>query len=462
MKKYSYKNFAILFCALMLAIPLIGNAQSSSIIYGSSRNPLMNAVNPAFFPAHSRLYIALPNANIGFDSPLAYSSIFQYDSASNTTYINANNILDTLSTDGNIRLATNIHAVGLGLDFDRFFITASTQAKVDFGFALPSGLVTFLNEGNYGHTGDDYIELIDGDLISARAYAEAAIGFGIRLTDRFTIGARAKFLMGYLDLSNNGSSARLYTAEDYSSITGVANLDMNLTSILEKEDDGNGGYNYSINSYISKNTGVNFDLGIRYSTDFFELSASVIDLGPGIHWTDGIQRVVSKGGSHSFTFSGLDVSDILQGGEMDTTYLSQLMDSLSSLTEYELVDGGEDYWTTIPTKVNLGGMIHFTQGFSAGLHFHGEFSSMGNYTNTSALARINIRDWVEVVASASVLSNNGHIDWFNPGFGISLTPFRAFQVYAILDYISNFYLVDAKQINMTFGLNLFFGSSSSR
>ena len=450
-----------LFAAIM-TLAMAASAQTSSIIYGSSRNPLMNSVNPAFFPSRTRAYLSLPSVNLDFNSPLAYSSIFKYDTAANNYYINANSLLDSLSDNGNIRLSTNVHAIGFGLDFDRFFLTLSTQARLDFGFEMPSGLVTFLNEGNYGHTGDDYIDLIDGNLITARAYAEAAIGFGIRVTDRLTVGARAKVLMGYLDLSNNGSSARIYTDSNYTSLTGVSNINMNLTSIADIQKDANGNYTFNTGSYMSKNTGINFDLGVHYETDLFELSASIIDLGPGIHWTDGIQRVISKGGSNSFTFSGVDATSLMQGGELDSTYMQQLLDSLKTLTEFELVDGGEDYWTTIPTKVNLGGMVHLSTGVSVGAHFHGEFSSLGNYTNTSLLARVNIHDWVEIVASASVLSNNGHMDWFNPGFGISLTPFRTFQIYAILDYISNIYLVDAKQVNLSVGLNLFFGSSSER
>ena len=82
----------------ILAFPQHANSQSN-LMYGSSRNPLMNSANPAFFPSHSKVYISLPNANINFTSPLSYNSIFQYDSTQQKTYINANSIIDTL-TDG--------------------------------------------------------------------------------------------------------------------------------------------------------------------------------------------------------------------------------------------------------------------------------------------------------------------------------------------------------------------------
>ena len=201
MRKNVARLAAVALMMVAMAMPEVLNAQSN-IMYGSSRNPLMNTANPAFFPSRSRVYLSLPGANLDFSSPLAYSSIFQVDTAAQKTYINANSLLDTLANGEKIRFGTNVNAVGLGLNFGKFFLTLSAQAKVDLGFGLPQGLVTFLNEGNYGHTGDDVIELLDGNLISARAYGEGALGVGIRLMDdHLTIGARVKMLVGYLDLS---------------------------------------------------------------------------------------------------------------------------------------------------------------------------------------------------------------------------------------------------------------------
>lgn len=471
MKKIYISLIAV--AILMLIAPISASAQSN-IMYGSTRNPLMNAANPAFFPSHSRIYLALPGANLNLSSPLAYSSIFQYDTATQKTNINLNSVLDTLSDD-KLRFGTNIHAVGLGLDLGKFFLTLSTQAKVDLSFGMPSGVVTFLTEGNSNYTGDNVLELLDGNIIAVRAYLEGAIGLGYRINDNLTIGARAKLLVGYLDLSDAGSSLTIRTEPDYSAMTANMDFNLNYTSAIDINTDTNTNRTSAhVRTYMPKNYGLNFDLGARYSTDLFEVSASILDFGPGIHWKDGVKRIVSAREDNSFTFTGVDVSSVMQGGNLDSTYTQMLIDSLKSLTEYKTIDGEGDYWTSIPTKVNLGGMINITQGVSAGLLFHGEFErgivkvgdvfktkNVGFYSRTSLLARANIHDWVEVVASASVITSNNHWNWFNPGIGITLTPFRALQLYTFIDYISNFYIVDAKQLNISFGLNLFLGSSSA-
>lgn len=476
MKKSNIRLTVLLMSAFVMVFAISNDikAQNSNILYGSSRTPQMNSVNPAFFPSKSRMYLALPGVNMNLSSPLSYSDIFTYDSTEQKTYINANSILDTLSNDGRIRFATNVHAVGLGFRFGSSFITLSTQMKLDLGVGLPQGLIRFLNEGNYNYTGDNYMELLDGQLVTTRLYGEAAIGYG-REVGNFTFGARAKLLVGYLDLSSAGSSLKLYTDTNYSSITADVDLQLNYASAIQFDSDAVSGKMSIANmNYMPQNIGINFDLGVRYEDDLFDLSASIIDLGPGIHWKENVQHVVSARENNTFTFTGVDVSGMMSGGEMDSSFTQTLIDSLSTLTEYKFIDG-EDYWTTIPTKVNLGGMFKLSPGLNVGVLFHGEFErgltkvgdvfktkTVGFYSTTSVLGRFNLRDWIEIVGSFSVVTNNGNWSWFNPGFGVTLTPFRAVQIYMIMDYISNRYIVDAKQFNITAGFNLLFGSSYDR
>lgn len=474
MKRTSISILCIFAIAAFLLLPSVGHAQSS-LMYGSSRNPLMNTHNPAFFPSRSKVFVALPNFNIGLNSPVSVNSLAYYDSIQDKTIINANQVLDTLSSDL-FRLGFNIYTFGLGLNFDKLFFTLSSQVKFQAGIGIPRGIVTFLNEGNYYHTGDDVIELINGNFVNAMLYAEAALGAGYRINDNLTVGLRIKGLMGVVDLSNGGSSLTLRTEPDYSAMTANLNLDMNLTlpgEIVYGEDSAITGM--KINNYTPKNYGMNFDLGARYATDRFEVSASIIDLGPGIKWTDGIRKVVSAKPNNNFTFTGMDISETMHGGQIDTGFATMLIDTLKGMIDYKIIDGGDPYWTSIPTKVNVGGMFNVSEYFSAGLHFHGEFERglekvgdvfksklTGFYSRTSLVARVTLKDWLEIIASASALQSHNNWDWFNPGVGFTFAPFRTVQLYLFLDYISDLPLVDAKQVNLTFGLNILAGNSKKR
>ena len=476
--KTMLRIFCLASLAFLLAMPATSFAQSA-VMYGSSRNPKMNSKNPAFFPSRSRIYLSLPEINLNLNSPVSVNSIAHYDSIQGKTIINANQLLDTLASD-KFRLGLNIPAVGLGLNFDNMFFTFSTEAKINFGLGIPQGIVTFLNEGNYYYTGDNVLELINGDFINATAYLESAIGAGYRITDNLTVGFRVKGLMGILDLSNAGSSLALRTAEDYSTLTASLDLDMNFSApdcLLEYDADSNiSGINFNgINKYSPQNYGFSFDLGARFSTDLFEVSASILDLGPGIKWSESIHKVVSAHENNSFTFDGLNVTEVIQNGNIDTGYTTMLKDTLMSMIDYKVINGGEPYWTSIPTKVNLGGMFHFSDLLSAGLLFHGEFERglvkvedvfksriTGFYSNTSVIARATLADWIELIAAASVIQSKGNWDWFNPGVGVTISLFRTLQTYLFIDYVSTIPLVDAKKVNLTFGLNLLIGRTNNR
>lgn len=469
----SRKLFVALFALLMLVVPAQVMAQNSNILYVSSRNPHSNSVNPAFFPSRNRMFIALPCVNVDFTSPLSYSNIFTYNPGDTITTINVNNILDTLSHDGRIRLGTNVRGAAIGFRFGDNFLTASASANVNVGFSLPKGLLTLAKEGNYNYTGEDnYLELIDGQMLTLRAYGEGAIGFG-RTFGKLTVGVRAKMLVGYYDFSMGGTSMRLYTGDDYNSLRADLDLQIHNASAVEINVDSTTNQ-ISVNTnninYFPNNRGFNFDLGVRYDNGLFELSASVIDLGKGIHWQDNVSQLVNANGEAGITFTGLSVDSLFVNGKMDSNYLNQYVDSLKAMTQFSKVDGA-DYWTTIPTKVNLAGLVNITPTLSAGIIFHGEFErgltrvgdvfktrTVGFYSSTSILGRINLMDWIEIAASFSVISNNSQVNWFNPGLGITLTPFRAIQVYAAMDYISNRYIIDAKQFNITAGVSLMFGN----
>lgn len=474
MRKSVFRIAILATLATLLFTPVATNAQSS-LMYGSSRNPLMNEQNPAFFPSRTTVFVMLPNFNVSLNSPVSLNSLAKYDKKQNKTIINANKLLDTLSSDV-FRLGFNIHPFGFGLNFRKLFFTFSTQTKIQTSFGIPKGIVTFLEEGNYNYTGDNVIELINGNFINATVYGEAALGAGYRINDNIIVGLRLKGLMGIIDLSNGGSSLTLRTSPDYTSMTANLDLDMNFTVPGElKRDQDSNVTGISIKNYTPKNYGISFDLGGRYVTDLFEVSASILDLGPGIKWTEGIHKVVSKNPNNSFTFTGMDISETMHGGQLDTGFTNMLIDTLKQLTEYRIIDGGEPYWTTIPTKINLGGMYFINSYLSTGLHFHGEFERglekvddvfkskiTGFYSRTSLIFRANVKDWLEFIASASVLQSHGNWDWFNPGVGITLAPFHTLQFYLFLDYISTLPLVDAKQVNLSFGLNLMIGRRNTR
>lgn len=435
-------------------------AQVSNVMYSSTRVPQMNALNPAFYPANNRFYIALPGVNMQLQSPLAISDIMQYDAAAGQTNVNLNNLVSSLAENGSLNLDANIHLAGLGLKVGHGFLTASAMVKTSMHLGIPTGLMTFLNDGNYAHRGEK-MELVDGSLLNGQAYTEVAVGYGRELIEGLTVGARLKVLNGLASATTAGSSLSLTTAEDLSSMEATLATRVQYSMFQMKDSTG-----ASTINPITNNWGWGLDLGARYKWGMFDFSASVSDLGKGIEWKDNLKSIVSRNSEGGvFRFEGLDVTSLISGGSLDSNITNALADSITAMLQYDVMDG-ESFVTRVPTKISAGVMVNPISIVRAGVLFHGEIDRYVNAedafsklrSNTTLLGNVNLNDWVEVMVSASIVGDGDHVSWFNPGVGVNLSLMRSFQLYAMVDYISNLRLVECKSFNLAVGLNLLLGN----
>ncbi len=214
------------------------------------------------------------------------------------------------------------------------------------------------------------------------------------------------------------------------------------------------------------NTGLAFDLGAKYDWGPFTFSLAINDLSAGIHWKNNVITWRPQGGQGVIEFTGMDVSSILDHGEMSTDSLSAYIEERLGNMTPTMVDSG-DYWFAVPTKINLGASYSFAKMFRAGLLFHGQFDRgllcKGNdgventfRFNTTLSCSVNLANWVEAVVGSSIVYDGESLDLFNPGFGLILTPGTFFQLYFMTDYVSSFYLTDSKAFNIKVGLGLLF------
>ena len=198
----------------------------------------------------------------------------------------------------------------------------------------------------------------------------------------------------------------------------------------------------------------------------FDFSASLLDLGASIDWKENVRHIVPANGEGTFSFSGIDLNEMLSAGSFSDTMFTQMVDSLMAMVDPTTVEGGS-YRTYLPAKLNLSAMFRVTPWFRVGAMYHGEFDIKSsqplnsaafqprNYRGrASVVGQVSLADWIEVIANVAVVDDGANVSWFNPGVGVSLSLFKAIQVYALMDYISNIYLVDAKSFSVSVGLNL--------
>lgn len=461
MKKIILSLFACI-CAML------SYAQMSALLYNSKHIPQINQMNPALF-TNSGFYLSLPSVNLNFDSPLAFSDLYVVkpnEEGQNITYIDIDGILANLEYQNEINTDLNVGILGLGFRTKHGFVSLSTQLRTNFQLGVPKDIIRFITRGNVGEDGRGMdLVLLDQDLFSLTSYLEAGIGVGREFGKKFTVGVRAKVLLGLINASTYNSSVRLATDPDFNSFTVDMNYHVRASTPISLNELLSGKSISSIigddyMSLIPRNWGMAFDIGAKYKiTKRLSVAASVLDIGT-IHWVENLAELSPEEGTGSFTFSGLGWETMFSNGEVDDDFASSLLDSVVyQLTQYEIDTLASDYWERVPMRLNFSATYDLNKMLSASVMYRREMNKFNYFQSLTAGLNINLGNWMELMACNSV---HNFEDWLNPGIGMSFSFLKMIQVYTLFDYVSDIYIVDGKSFRFFFGLNLTFANNRER
>lgn len=470
------KRFTIIIMAMAaIMMPCISKAQTStetnSLFYHSIRVPQNNQDNPALFPASTKVYVTLPGVGLSFGSPLSISNMLT--PTDTVTYIDFNKICDQLTENNKLRTDLSIDILGFGFKIGNSFFDGSVRLHNNISFGIPIDAINFLRQGNVDKNGDpiNRVDILDGDLFNAQSYTEIAVGGGHKFDDLgLTVGAKAKMLFGIASINTNNTHVDLETSSNLDDMTINAYYQLNSAGIVKFDTAFKPIFT---DGFMPKSNGLSFDLGASYKLGPVTLSASIIDLSRGINWKQNATQITPKGGTSSFSFSGVDFNDLFGDNGFTLDSLTNLYaDKIDSLN-FEMGDG-TGYWHSIPTKVNLGASISFLKICRAGILLHGQwdrglitskkaidYESQKFRYNATLSASINLKNWLEVTVANGFISDAEGFSILNPGIGLTASIGTAFQVYIMADYVSSIYLVEAQSFHFMTGINLLFGSRKS-
>lgn len=482
--KHRIKLLAI--AVLLLIAHSVVLAQSSNLMYGSTRIAQMNSLNPAFFPTNCNIYINTLGLNIDGSIPLsitdiAHDTIMRDPNTGKNqhyNYISVNGLIDQLSENSQINLNINQYLLGFGFRVGPSFITFSTQLRMNNSIGLPMDALSVLTTGNANMDGTTKdIEIASGDLLNMQAYLETSIGYGMKIGN-LTIGAHIKPLIGLYSVTTQDTRVDINTKEDMSSMSAdiyyharvALPVDVTLddsTSVQDLLD------NAADNLSNSKKTdfGWGLDLGAKYDWHHFEFSASITDLGY-IKWNTVYDLHPRNSEEQEFVFQGININESINGGEVNLdTIFSQYKEQLDDLRD-AVVTHGESYRTGLHTKFNLAGFYNFPVAgikLRAGLLIHGELTPRMAASldeakhilrrNVSFIGGVNLFDWMEFSLSNSIISNGYKTNIFNPGLGANFMLGHVAQFYMLMDY-GTFHFTQKKNFSLYIGGNLMFGRRS--
>ena len=424
-------------------------SQQNNILYFMPGIPEANYLNPAI-QAPCRVNVGLPLISSFY---LNYgNTAFSLNDAAplsgdTARVISPENIIANMHNLDFISVETHFNYLFVGAWVKNMYFNFSIQDKIDVRVSLPSDVIAMGVFGNSNFVG----ETIKLNRVGANVnyYREYALGASYNWSDYLKIGAKAKLLFGKISVNSKktkiGLTTDQYTHNLYleSDVRLNASFPLshngNLESIALPES-------VDIKQLLlnRKNPGFALDAGFIYQYDErFSYSASIIDLG-FMRFRDNLLNVEEEG---EIGFEGVDFNEILE----NQTFSLMIEDSL--LNAFRIEGKTDKYFYFLPTKLYVGGQYHIFSKLSFGMLAKAEIFQ---YRITpSFTASLNSRLLRAFHTTVTYSYNNYTFN--NIGFGFSLQS-RNLQFYMISDNALGFFKpVQTRNINLRFGINLFFG-----
>lgn len=472
--KSNLNILAALFLMLAASQPVHAQLYSSNDVnYHSFRSPMVTKLNPAAFPENSKFYVTLPRFDFDFSLPLGFNDIISHDDQG--AVIRIDSIMDKVTVKNQMRARMGLNfqmdMLGFGFRVKDMYFNFGSGLKLNTTITLPLNTLRLVSDGNFGEYGREGnitdINLGDDNIFRLQTYMYYSLGFAMKIpnTDA-TVGLRLNLLNGLemvsvdklgLHLITDSANTRIMATTDlYAYTSGVAPI-VNDSKGLRINTDMFSDFNMNtVKQLLPKSMGFTFDLGAKYEWNNFIFSASIIDLGPGIHWTQNPVQLSTKG-SDTVAFEGIDLNRVISQGGIDTGYTNSLKDSLMALLDTSV--STNKFWYAIPTKVYLGASWSLNNMLRVAALFHGEFepSKKGHLIfrqNTTLSVHFSLYDWLELAAANSFTFDGKRPDFFSPSASISFNIGRVFQMYLTLDYLSDMRLSKAKAAHLYLGANI--------
>ena len=310
-------------------------------------------------------------------------------------------------------------------------------------FVYPKEIAEFLFKGN----GDMVGQKIDIGKFGASInyYREYGLGLAYEFDGRLKVGARLKYLQGFVNLSTpHNFNATLKTSnENYQFETDWQNFQLRTAGISQFSDEAINEEDLASYFISNGNSGFAIDLGLEYKLNrYYALALAINDIGY-IGWKEHIQT--SGLSDSTFVYAGVE----LQGGD--------IIDSISLVSDKFKVDTTyEQYTSFLPANI-IGSIVYTPVNGTDVITTLNAKIIQGQINPGFGLG---IRQTVSsnVIVSASVTKLPQQFFNVGLGFAAKLGPV---QLYMATDKILGYSVPSMKWAQVQLGMNLVFGGAES-
>ena len=322
-------------------------------------------------------------------------------------------------------------------------VSLFANERLAANFVYPKEIAEFLFKGN----GDMVGQKIDIGKFGASInyYREYGLGLAYEFDGRLKVGARLKYLQGFVNLSTpHNFNATLKTSnENYQFEADWQNFQLRTAGISQFSDEAINEEDLASYFISNGNSGFAIDLGLEYKLNrYYALALAINDIGY-IGWKEHIQT--SGLSDSTFVYAGVE----LQGGD--------IIDSISLVSDKFKVDTTyEQYTSFLPANI-IGSIVYTPVNGTDVITTLNAKIIQGQINPGFGLG---IRQTVSsnVIISASVTKLPQQFFNVGLGFAAKLGPV---QLYMATDKILGYSAPSIKWAQVRLGMNLVFGGAES-
>lgn len=463
------KRCLFVLLAILSFVGTVEGQDGNNVTYYLSNLPQRVRLNPAYQPEY-KVWIGLPalsgisvnymNSSFGIEDLLRKGG-------KDSLYVDMDRMYKSLRKNNIVSLYNENSVLTFGLQIkDSWYATFDVAQKNDVVMRVGKDFFSFLKNGNAPYLGKNFD--LGGIGLQASMYNEFAFGVSKKINEKWTVGGRAKFLLGIANIdvrkseisvdSRNDDRTLLLRSEQDIRMTAPVTLDYTLQDGYVEWDDIDADFDDFETSMIlnTENPGFALDLGAEYRfNEKIKFYASIVDLG-FIHWGGKGYRFVQN---TSFDWQGANASN--SGNSNDPDYISiedafdDLIDSVKN--KFRLREAGTGYSTMLHSKMYLGSTYDVNKMLTVGGLFRLSMMDKTFYPSFTASADARFCRNVSAALSYTVMPGN----YVNVGVGVT-AKVGPVQLYASTDNVMGANYTATQSVGGRFGINLLFGHKDKR
>jgi len=425
------------------------HAQQNYTLYNMSSINQSIYCNPSVFPINN-VNVGIPVLSSTYfgltNTAFRYSDLI-YKRPDDSLTFDMNNAISKMDDNNYLLTHAQVDIISVGYKFKKNYFNVTVIEKFTGIMNYSKGLIDFLWYGNGPSIGKT-INLGLG--LQYTHYREYGINYVRKVNNKLNVGAKFKYLYGMENIQTVRSGVSLYTNPTDYALTAQSDVLINKSGSLK--DLMGSDSKFVDYAFGFKNWGMAIDLGAQYKiTDKIAVNASLIDFG-GINWKSNVENYQSVDPNASYTYSGLNIGDIIN----DTTSINQAFSAVldSATASFRIDTTFSKYRTKLNRQIYLGGSYQLTERFATNLLLHGLFFDGKMRPGISASIGGKLGQLVHMNLSYSIFNKS----YNNIGWGASINTYSGNQFYVVSDNILGaIFPQNSKSFNIRIGMNLRFG-----